>query len=282
MFASSLSRKILIASVIMMILAFFGVAHGISSATMLEPLLVYPGLQFWRIISYPIGLSWLGLILAVITFSIPGEEMETMLGIKQFGLLLVLMTLLVGLMHMALYFGGPQILSGPANMAFFVLVGYVYLYPHSEVQVIFFLRLRSWVLLALFGAILLAVTVSTAATFKDLLGFFSGGGFGLLLGACYFHARFQKYPFLLKPIRTVERMAGITKFTPTARKPAPVQRRTATQQPVRVRIPFQKQTVREMSDEERLNMILEKINEKSINALSEEEKKFLRDYSGRL
>jgi hypothetical protein len=55
-----------------------------------------------------------------------------------------------------------------------------------------------------------------------------------------------------------------------------------THQQVRVRIPFQKPASRELSDEERLNLILDKIHEKSYNALTEEEKKFLNDYSGRL
>jgi membrane associated rhomboid family serine protease len=281
MFASSLSRKILIASVILMILSFFGLAQMITTATVLVPSMVFPGMQVWRIATYPLAFELFGLILAVITFSIPGEELEAMLGIKQFALLLVLMTLFVGLMHTALFFKGAIPLGGPANMAFFVMVGYVYLYPDSEVQVLF-IKIRSWVLLALFGGILLAIVISSTSTLRDLLSFFPSGGFGLILGAAYFHARFQKYPFLLKPIRSVERIAGFSRFSPAARKPSPLQRRTATQQPVRVRIPFQKQVQRELTDEERLNMILEKINEKSYNSLTEDEKRFLQDYSGRL
>jgi hypothetical protein len=288
MFASSLSRKILIASVILMILSFIHLAAEISNATVLVPSLVFPGMQVWRLITYPLALGTVptavgvfGLIMAVITFSIPGEELEAMLGIRQFALLLVLLTVFVALMHMALFFNGHVPLAGPANLSFFVLVGYVYLYPQSEIQVVF-IKFRGWVLLALFGGILLSIIIAATVTLRDLLAFFPSGGFGLVLGAAYFHARFQKYPFLLKPIRSVERIAGFSRYTPAARKPMPTQRRTATQQPVRVRIPFQKQVQRELTDEERLNMILEKINEKSYNALSDDEKKFLRDYSDRL
>ena len=112
--------------------------------------------------------------------------------------------------------------------------------------------------------------------------FFSDGGFGLLLGAVYFHLRFQKYPFLLRPIRSMERMTGRGKQMPVVHKPMASPRRASVSQPVRVRIPFQKAPAREMTDEERLNVILDKISEKSYNSLTDDEKRFLSDYSGRL
>ena len=51
---------------------------------------------------------------------------------------------------------------------------------------------------------------------------------------------------------------------------------------MRVRATAQKSAPREISDEERLNLILDKINEKSFDSLTDDEKKFLSDYSGRL
>jgi hypothetical protein len=45
-------------------------------------------------------------------------------------------------------------------------------------------------------------------------------------------------------------------------------------------MPFQKSV--EVSDEERLNLILDRINEKGYGSLSDEEQRFLREYSRKL
>lgn len=282
MIASSLSRKIFIALVVLLILSFvrfFGAGGHIVELASLIPVRVIPGWEIWRLFTYPIVPEVFGVLVGLITFSIPGEELEQMLGTRQYGLLMLMMLLCAALMHTVLFFGGEAKMIGPANIAFFVLVGFVYLFPHSEIQIIF-IRLRSWVLLTILSGVLLLLTAANAGGLRDLLYVLSSGGFGLILGGAYFHARFQKYPFLLRPIRSMERMT--VRLSPTARKTAPAPRRTSTQQPVRVRIPFQKPAAREMTDEERLNAILEKISEKSYSALTEDEKRFLRDYSGKL
>ena len=282
MIASSLSRKILIALVVLLILSFvrfFGMMGEFTALTALVPARVYPGWELWRLFTYAIVPEIFGVLVGMITFSIPGEELEQMLGTRHYGLLMLIMLLFAALMHTALFFGYNVPMVGPANIAFFVLVGFVYLFPQSEIQIIF-IRIRSWVLLAILSGVLLLLTAANANTLGDLRLILSSGGFGLILGGFYFHARFQKYPFLLRPIRSVERMT--VRLSSSGRKPAPMPGRTSTQQSVRVRIPFQKPVPREMTDEERLNMILEKISEKSYSALTEDEKRFLRDYSGKL
>ena len=280
MVAASLSRKILIAVVILVAVHFL-TAGVMAGALVLEPFRVIPDLQLWRLLTYTLVPGWFGLLFAVIAFTVPGEELEGMIGSRRYGLLLLGVVLIAAALHMLLFYRGHTELSGVGNPAIFSFVGFVYLFPNSELRLLFF-NIRSWVLLAFMAGALLCLGLVNAFYGGSFWPFFANGGIGLLLGGLYFHARFQKYPFLLRPIRSMERMAGFGRYPSVSPRPAQAPRRAMTQQQVRVRIPFQKPVPRELSDEERLNMILDKIHEKSYTALSDEEKKFLNDYSGRL
>ncbi len=286
MIAASLSRKLLIGCATLAILTMF--VHGaIAALTALVPSLVYPGLELWRIISYPLAMAplsaaWPGIVVAIVAFAMPGEELESILGPRNLGLLLVATTLVTAIVHLVIFFPSNLPMAGPANLGFFVLVGYVYLFPRSEVQLILF-RVRGWVVLALLASVVLFDSVARSASAVGVLTVLSNGWLGMILGAAYFHARFQKYSFLLKSIRSMERAASFGRHPADEDELAASSRRSATATaPARVRQPQPKGVVAEISDEERLDMLLEKISEKSYGALSEEEKKFLRDYSGRL
>lgn len=283
MSASSLSRKILYGILALFVLALFQLAGPLLRFLALSPSSIYPGFELWRLLSYPATPDIMGLILGSIVFSAPAEEVEGMLGTRRFGMLLLVITAVVGLMHSLVFFGqASPVLHGPVNIALFVLVGFVYLFPQSETRLLFF-TVRSWSLLAFFsGVILFWALYAWRAEGAPVMGFFSDGGFGLLLGGVYFHARYQKYTFLLRQIRSVERMAERVRSTGGGPAPTAAPRRATAQQPTRIRIPFQKASSREMTDEERLNSILERISEKSYNSLTEEEKRFLREYSGKL
>jgi|GEM_PF-1852840 len=278
----SLSRKILIGIMALFILSLLRLTDLLTPYVVLAPVDIFPGLELWRLVSYPLATGFLGLIVGSIVFSTPAEELEQMLGTRQFGMLLLLVLVTAGVIHTALFFGTGLPMAGISNIALFVLVGFVYLFPHSDVRILFFSVRSLYVLAALIALVLVSTIYSSVAGGTTLLSFFSIGGFGLLLGAAYFHLRFQKYPFLLRPIRSMERMAGKGKPVPIAHKPVAAPRRASVSQPVRVRIPFQKAQGRDLSDEERLNVILDKINEKSYGSLTDDEKRFLSEYSGRL
>lgn len=283
MMHASLSRKILIALIVLFVLSFIDRGGVITGATVLIPTRVIPGLELWRVLAWPlsIGAGMFGsLIIAAICFGAPSEEVEQMLGTRRFGLLLVAVTLGVALLHLLLFLGSPTPLGSPLTIALFTLVGFVYLFPHSEVRIIFF-SVRGWVLLAFIVATITLIGLLGWLNGGSLVGLLSDGGYGLVLGAIYFHIRFQKYPVLLRPIRSVERMVAGGRNEPAWRA-TPGARRASAPQPVRLRMPFQKSAPREVSDEERLNSILDRINEKGYSDLTEEERTFLREYSGRL
>jgi len=288
MMTTSLSRKILIWIMVLfaiLLLEFFGalpnVAGWINNFVGLRPARIYPGWELWRLVLYPAGVSLLGLFVGSIVFSTPAEELESMQGTRQFGLQLLLLVLMAGLMHLMMFFGDetPEMV-GLENLALFVLVGYVYLFPQSDVR-IFFFSLKSWLLLAICSAIVVGQTVMGIIYGANPFLFFSYGGFGLLVGAAYFHARYQKYPFLLRPIRRLERAAERATTHSSPRTPAPA-RRASGNVAVRNKTAVQRPVQRELSDEERLNVILDRISEKGYESLSDEEQRFLRDYSDRL
>jgi membrane associated rhomboid family serine protease len=288
MMATSLSRKILIGSMVIFILFLFRILDPLVRYLVLTPESIIPDLQLWRLVTYVLVPGFFSLLIAGICFSVPGEELESMIGTRQFGILLLLVMLGAALMHIALFYGDHQpgrALAGPTNPAVFVLIGFYYLFPHSEIRVLFF-NIRSWVLLAIIAALIVAETVYWWSHGATPWLFFSNGGFGLILGAIYFHTRYQKYAFMLRPIRTVERMVekvGLTSGSrnqPPPRRTASVPYRGPAVSTVRVRNPFQRNV--EMNDEERLNSILDRINEKGYDSLSEEEQRFLREYSRKL
>ncbi|MBC8146111.1 MAG: hypothetical protein H7X80_11050 [bacterium] len=283
MMNATLSRKILIALIVLFVLSLLGISHRFNGFLLLSPPLIVPGFELWRLVTYPLaitGSAFVGMLIGSICFGAPGEEVEQMLGTRRFGFLLLWVVIGSAILHVAMFAGSPVVLAGPVNAALFVLVGFVYLFPHAEVR-LFLFGLRGWVLLTFIGALLMFMAIYNVVEGGTPLRLFSDGGFGLILGAFYFHIRYQKYPVLLRPIRTVERMFaggrsdGAWQATPAARK-------AAAPQPVRLRMPFQKTPPREMNDEERLNNILDRISEKGYSDLSADEQAFLRDYSGRL
>ncbi|MDB5033673.1 MAG: Rhomboid family protein [Chlorobi bacterium] len=283
--ASTLSRKILIILVIFFFLDYLHAAReAISPILVLSPQDVFHGFQLWRLITYAIlPNGFIGLIVAVVAFSSPGEELEHMLGTKQFGILLLLVVVFGALLHLTLFFRAPNVmLAGAINPALFVLVGFVYLYPRSETR-FFFISIQNRFIL--YGIAVLTIGNSLYVAMHGMASpwlFFEEGVLGLTLGLIYFHMRFQKYEFMLGPIRAMERFVSGARAPHIEQKPASAPRRTTVPQPVRVRATAQKSVPREISDEERLNIILDKISEKSFDSLTDDEKRFLSDYSGRL
>ncbi len=278
----TLSRKILILCIVLFVLYLFRLGGYIDAFTTLWPYKVWPDWELWRLVVYPLAIGGIfDLLAASITFSAPGEELESMLGTRGFGFLLLCVVLGGALLQMVLFWNEAIPLYGMINPTVFTLIGFVYLFPQSDIRVIFF-NVRSWIILLLVATLALAepiLLVTRGGVTPWIM--VTHGGFGILLGLAYFHARYQKYAVLLGPIRSIERVAARMWIpSPTKRTTAP--QRVSTQQPVRIRIPFPKSAPREMTDEERLNMLLDKINEKGYAALNDEERLFLDDYSNRI
>ncbi|HVZ40359.1 MAG TPA: DUF6576 domain-containing protein [Candidatus Kapabacteria bacterium] len=282
MMPTSISRILLLMCFALIVLIAVKSGGAVNAFTGLIPMKVYPGWEMWRLVTYPVGAWWFGIMVGLFAFYSPAEELEGMLGRRNFGLLLLAFTLASGLLFLLMASSHNLAMYGPGNLGLFILIGYLYLFPKSTITFFFFFRIRTWILVTVIALAVVGESFMVEGSLLVVVRILGDGWLGLILGAAYFHARFQKYPFLLRPIRSMERAATFNRVNservPAAQEP----RRVSLQAQTRARTPFQKGVAREMSDEERLNAILEKISEKSYNALSEEEKKFLREYSGRL
>ncbi len=277
----SLSRKILIGHMVMFLLALFGVASRFGPFVWLTPNAVIPGMQIWRLVSYPLAIELLSLLIGAISFSSPGEELEQMLGTRSFGWHLLGVVILAGLLHTLTFLHTGVRMSGTTNPALFTLIGFVYLFPHSEIR-LFFFSIRSWVILAFAAAVIVFFSLfKTIAGGQSPLLFFSLGGYGLVFGSVYFHIRYQKYAVLLGPIRSIERLMapGVRHLGDPAR--STVGGGVHESAGSRLRMAFQKAPVAELTDEERLDEILDRINERGYDALSDDDREFLEEYSGR-
>lgn len=272
----TISRVIRITLLVLFILALFRLAGFVNPWSILIPTMVWSGYEFWRLITYPIALNFGGLLIGSIVFSQPGEEIELMFGKKRYGLTLLIVTLLTSLIHMASFWGSSTIaLSGPINISLFMMVGYVYLFPESSVTIIFF-TVRSKILLLLMIGFVLVVSGLAIADGISPLILLSEGLIGLIVGTIWFHSAYQKYPVLLGPARTLEKL--FTTKEPIGSRAG--SKRIATQ--IKRGRKRGEKGEKPLSEEERLNAILEKIGDRGYDSLTKEEQAFLSEYSLRL
>ncbi|MCE7933799.1 MAG: hypothetical protein DYG96_04315, partial [Chlorobi bacterium CHB2] len=89
MATESLSRILWIGTIVLFL--FYLLIGGLPFSApivaniVLNPVDISDQYQLWRLLSYPLGPSFIGLLLAGIAFGAPGEEVESMLGKRSFG-----------------------------------------------------------------------------------------------------------------------------------------------------------------------------------------------------
>lgn len=280
----SISRSIFFGAFVLLLLSLFTVMVRVAPFLHLDPSLVMSG-EWWRVITYPLVPALLDLLVVAMAFSIPGEEIEAILGKQRFGLLLIASVILNGLLHLAVAesIGSNVVLIGSACLSLPVLVAYLYLFPYSGVRVFIF-TVPAWGVLAIAGVLSLTSPLVELASGGSALPLLTSGLGPMILGLIYAHVRFQKYPVLLRTIRRF----SYPRAEPQQRRRSAVMAGVRQQRgvAVRVRAAQPQRWVREEnepgSDEERMNALLDKINERGYEALSEAERKFLEEYARRL
>lgn len=263
---------------VLIVFSFFGLARLYNPYIIMSPVHIWPGLELWRLATYVFGSSFGGFLIGIIAFSQPGEEIESMLGRNRFVWLLLAVTLSIAFLYALIFFGKPYpILAGAQNLGLFVMVGYVYLYPHSSVR-LFFFDIRSKILLLLMSLLALGLAAFGVSKGEHPFVLLGDGGWGLLAGAIWFHAVYQKYPVMLGPMRFILNMFRRKEERAGAKEsPSPIRLRTE-----RRRGTTDDSGRATMSDEDRLDAILEKIGSDGYESLSSDERRFLDEYSSRL
>lgn len=247
------------------------------------------GGQYWRFLTYPLASASFWEMLsssAVLYFFAP--EVERILNPRRLLMILLVFVAVHGVVYAPVLWISSAPLAGTTAMALFVLTMYVYLFPTGEVSLFGVIPLRATMLL---GIMFIAAVAGSIITLSfnpaALINAFADAGFGVFFGFIFSHLYFGKFS-----------SGEFSLFNRKQRPPQQPTRRTTTPSPASVgRSTYTSDAERRLAgmerrtddeddstplDEEHLNEILDKINEKGQAALTPQERKFLQDYAKKL
>lgn len=245
--------------------------------------------QYWRFVTYPLASSSFWEMLsssAVLYFFAP--EVERILNPRRLLMILAVFVAVHGLVYAPVLWISSAPLAGTTAMALFVLTMYVYLYPTGEVSLFGLIPIRATMLL---GIIFIAAIAGSIITHSfnpaSLINAFADAGFGLFFGFIFSHLYFGKFS-----------SGGFTLFRRDERPQQPTRRTTPSPASVGRSSYISSDAERRLAgierrtdddeydstplDEDHLNEILDKINEKGQASLTPQERKFLQDYANQL
>ncbi len=247
--------------------------------------------QYWRFVTYPLasGSFWEMLSSsAVLYFFAP--EVERILSPRRLLIILAVFVAVHGLVYAPVLWISSAPLVGTTAMALFVLTMYVYLYPTGEVSLFGLIPLRATMLLGImFIAAIAGSIITHSFNPASLINAFADAGFGLFFGFIFSHLYFGKFSSgSFRLFRRDERPQQPTRRAATP-LPASVGRSTYTSSDAERRLAGVEQRRTDDDeedstplDEDHLNEILDKINEKGQASLTPQERKFLQDYAKQL
>lgn len=210
--------------------------------------------QVWRIFTWPFagGLSLFG-VLNLFFFWYFGTELEGQIGRLQMAGLLVGIwgSLTLSYTIGALIFSSPAYLSGIGLVEFLLLLIWIAEYPRRPL----FFGIPAWV----FGTVIVAVDILTRVAYRDFISLFA------LLLSLVFVAVSARRSGLLREYAWIPGQP---------RSP----RRPKTKRPPRSEV---KAAERRASDQERMDALLDQINEKGLHSLTPAQRKELKALSDR-
>lgn len=249
--------------------------------------------QYWRFVTYPFATSSFWEMLsssAVLYFFAP--EVERILNPRRLLVILAVFIAVHGLVYAPVLWISNAPLAGTTAMALFVLTMYVYLYPTGEVSLFGLIPLRATMLLGImFIAAIAGSFIAHAFNPVSLINAFADAGFGVFFGFIFSHLYFGKFSSGdFSFFRRDERRQQPTRRATTP-SPASVGRSTSgyiSSSEAERRLAGVERRADDDDedstplDEEHLNEILDKINEKGQASLTPQERKFLKDYANKL
>ena len=218
-------------------------------------LYVFPGLQLWRLVTWPLyahGLfSTAGAMLLIYFF---GAELELIVHTVKLAAALAVAAVLGGIV--ATFLSPGSVIGGPEFIYLFILAGFTYLWPKREISVFGMFFVKTWIIaLILFLLAILPLESSHLdLSFPKLFPPF----FAALCALLFFHVSYQQYPLGSGIISSLKLLIpGRSK---------PVHGRDATWDD-------------KLTIEHRIDAILDKISRKGMDSLSKEERDFLLKHS---
>ncbi len=281
---SSHSHKLL-ACVVLAYLANMATQGIVGNILLLSSSYLIDHWQVWRFLTYPLAISSTSTIIvsSFVLYNL-APEIEHLVGKQRFGLMLFTFVIIHGAVYLGIFISRNAVLEGSDALALALLTIYTYIYPKSDISILGFFTMRTWMMALLFGAI--AIFPPLIKAFGNpiaVIGVMSNELFGVFAGLLFSQIYFEKYTF---PTRTAPSSSDsyLLDTTPAISKPITSdQQRTESILPSLLR-PSVGQTLQEdvLLDEDHLNEILDKINESGQKSLTVAEKDFLKRYADRL
>jgi membrane associated rhomboid family serine protease len=248
--------------------------------------------QYWRFLTYPFAVYGWNILPASFVLYFFAPEVEHLLSPRKLMLTMLLFTLLHAVIYTPLMLLANAPLGGPQALSLMVLTMYVYLYPTGEASLFGIIPIRATVLLAvILGVAFVAPLLFPPVHAVDYIHVFADELFGVFAGLLFaylYFGRSHEEPLFARfgiGSGTQDRSFGSTprRTTPSA---APVGFTALSSsdlaKPLNTPISESVYDDNDELDEDRLNEILDKINEKGQASLTGSEKKFLQEYARKL
>jgi membrane associated rhomboid family serine protease len=238
--------------------------------------------DFWRLITFPLAPgSYEGILLFIFTFYFIAPKLEELLNNNFFPFFLLLLIFLEGLLHTVIFWKSNIPLAGFEGLSFFILTLFTMISPNKQVKFWFFSPIKliyltsivilSWGIIKLFSILSPSTNyIIYQATLTSGFGIISGL---LIFVQIYFLSRFYKK-------KQIPPVIDIPK--PEELKMALHSHSGFDRYSSHLDDDYYEMSNDPEMNEQRLNEILDKINEHGQNSLSNEERRFLIDYSKKI
>jgi len=220
----------------------------LGSALPFVGVVAFQSLEVWRAITYPLYMGLFTVIGGGLIAYFFGSELETIIGTKRYAILLVSLVLSASVI---LYLISPFApLFGPLIISMFIIAGFVYLAPHTEIFLFGRIPVKVWILGLIYLVFSILPTQGTRldTSSTNLFAPF----YAVLFAFVLFQILFRKYAF------------GRGFFNLFARSGKKSNKSRTMDS--------------ELSTQARVDAILDKISERGMQSLNEEERDFLKRY----
>ena len=244
----------------------------------LSPILIAEKSEFWRIFTFPLAPSSLeGILFSFFILYAIGPKLEEFLSFNLYPMFIFLLISMQGIIHTLVFWKSPVQLSGFEGIAFFILVMFTLLNPRQKIKLWFLPSLRIIFLsplLVLFWIIssIIHIKLGNHHLFYPAMSVFV---FGITMGMIFFfqfqlinkfYLRKRELQEATKPKKQEYEYAAVSNGEYNKSKhPISDNYHLLEDDPI--------------LNEQRLNTILDKINEKGKESLTTDELHFLDEYS---
>jgi membrane associated rhomboid family serine protease len=285
-FLRGFSHRLLIITGIIYLLDFL-MFNKLTHLFGLEPQLVASKMEFWRIFTFPFTPSSIeGLFLFIFTFFFIGPKLELKLRKNFYPIILFFLICLQGTLITLIFWQSNLQFNGMEGLSFFILVLFTLINLNKKITLWGLRPIKSIMLVTLLSITWISSTAvhSIIAGNDILIKALSNLIFGILTsGVTYLQIEFFNLQKKLDKEKKINDIESFGKSLTGDITPAFVEKKENKASNFTLNDnSFLSQNNEFIFSEQKLNDILDKINEKGKNSLTEEEINYLKEYSNNL